>query len=179
MQSSRVAPSSVTTTGGGAEKAGFGAPSNSTLSPTQNSGGAASSFSTTSGASGMQLPPSFHFALTEDDSDDIRQMAAALTKERPSPPQIPVYALPDEAYLEATVLPLLLRGLEELSKVRPPDPLTFLAAYLIGNNPQQSSAPLLSSADERRIPMMEVALRAAAGFDVFPPSTDSGAPLKQ
>lgn len=50
---------------------------------------------------------------------------------------IPEYALPDAQYLERTILPLLLRGLEEVAVARPPDALAFLGAYLISNNPQQ------------------------------------------
>ncbi|KPI82825.1 hypothetical protein ABL78_8161 [Leptomonas seymouri] len=53
---------------------------------------------------------------------------------------IPEYALPDAQYIERTVLPLLLRGLEEVALTRPPDPLAFLGAYLISNNPQKPSA---------------------------------------
>lgn len=50
---------------------------------------------------------------------------------------IPDYALPDAQFIERTILPLLLRGLEEVARVRPPDPLAFLGAYLISNNPQK------------------------------------------
>lgn len=51
--------------------------------------------------------------------------------------EIPLYALPDQPYLERAVMPLLLRGLEELALARPPDPLAFLGAYLLSNNPQR------------------------------------------
>lgn len=112
-------------------------------------------------------------AVSADDDAEIRLMAAHLQREPVGPPSIPLYALPDQDYLEATVLPLLLRGLEELSKVRPPDPLTFLAAYLIGNNPQRSAAPLLNNMDGRRVPLMEIAMRAAACFEVNPPAKEA------
>lgn len=55
------------------------------------------------------------------------------------PPSLPLYAQPDQVFLEQTILPLLLRGLEELVIARPPDPLAFLAAYLLGNNPMRNT----------------------------------------
>lgn len=58
---------------------------------------------------------------------------------------IPDYALPEAQYIERTILPLLLRGLEEVAQVRPPDPLAFLGAYMICNNPQK--APAATAAD--------------------------------
>lgn len=178
MQPSKVASSSATAGGGSTEKANNGTSPSANGLPTQNLGWAPGAPSGVAAAPAAPSPTSLRFALTEGDGEDIRLMASALARERPPSPRIPVYALPDQAYLETTVLPLLLRGLEELSKVRPPDPLTFLAAYLIGNNPQRSAAPLLSNTDERRIPLMEIALRAAAGFEVHPPSAQGGAPLK-
>lgn len=127
----------------------------------------------TSPAPPQAPPPGTRIAVTADDDAEIRLMAAHLQREPVCPPSIPLYALPDQEYLEATVLPLLLRGLEELSKVRPPDPLTFLAAYLIGNNPQRTAAPLLNNMDGRRVPLMEIAMRAAACFEVNPPAKEA------
>lgn len=116
-------------------------------------------------ASSSPLAPP-RLPLSADDDEEIRLLVSHLNLEPPPPPTVPLYALPDQEYLEATILPLLLRGLEELSKVRPPDPLTFLAAYLIGNNPQRSAVPLLNDPDGRRVPLMDIALKAAAGFEV-------------
>ncbi|CCW69181.1 unnamed protein product [Phytomonas sp. Hart1] len=53
---------------------------------------------------------------------------------------IPLYAQPDQLYLENCVLPLLLCGLRELAKIQPPDPLGFLGAYLLSNNPQRANS---------------------------------------
>ncbi|KEG07868.1 hypothetical protein DQ04_08601030 [Trypanosoma grayi] len=80
-------------------------------------------------------------------------------REPPVPPNVPVYALPDQPYLEATVLPLLLRGLEEVAKARPVDPLAFLAAYLLSNNLQRGSHPLLGD-NGRLAPLQEIPQRA-------------------
>eukprot|EP00041_Stephanoeca_diplocostata_P034648 m.1190863 g.1190863 ORF g.1190863 m.1190863 type:complete len:90 (-) comp24556_c1_seq25:2923-3192(-) len=41
--------------------------------------------------------------------------------------------LPTRAYLDKTVVPILLEGLANLSKERPPNPIEWLAAYLMKN----------------------------------------------
>uniref|UniRef100_A0A7S2UW15 Uncharacterized protein n=1 Tax=Fibrocapsa japonica TaxID=94617 RepID=A0A7S2UW15_9STRA len=48
-------------------------------------------------------------------------------------------ALPIRAYLDQTVVPILLDGMSALVKERPPNPIEWLAAYLIKNNPQGPS----------------------------------------
>ncbi|CAM9504043.1 unnamed protein product [Heterosigma akashiwo] len=48
-------------------------------------------------------------------------------------------ALPIRAYLDQTVVPILLDGMSALVKERPPNPVEWLAAYLIKNNPQGPS----------------------------------------
>lgn len=75
-------------------------------------------------------------ALT-DFYDDMAQGLAAEAAAMQPPPRPNVHALPEKAYLEATVLPLLLHGLEAVAKDRPKDPIEFLAAYLLSNNPQR------------------------------------------
>jgi protein dpy-30 len=45
-------------------------------------------------------------------------------------------ALPIRAYLDQTVVPLLLDGMSALVKERPPNPVEWLATYLLKNNPQ-------------------------------------------
>lgn len=48
-------------------------------------------------------------------------------------------ALPIRAYLDQTVVPLLLDGMSALVKERPPNPVEWLAAYLLKHNPQNPS----------------------------------------
>jgi protein dpy-30 len=48
-------------------------------------------------------------------------------------------SLPIRAYLEQTVVPLLLQGMAALVKERPPNPVEYLAAYLLKHNPQGPS----------------------------------------
>ncbi|KNB46838.1 Dpy-30 domain-containing protein [Blastocystis sp. subtype 4] len=45
-------------------------------------------------------------------------------------------SLPLRAYLDKTVVPLLLLGLAETAKERPDNPVEFLANFLLQNNPQ-------------------------------------------
>ena len=47
-------------------------------------------------------------------------------------------ALPIRAYLDQTVVPILLQGLSALVKERPPNPVEYLANYLLKNNPGAS-----------------------------------------
>lgn len=45
-----------------------------------------------------------------------------------------------KAYLGDTLVPLLAYALDELEKVRPPDPVLFLAHFLLRHNPRKSYA---------------------------------------
>ncbi|CAG4972274.1 unnamed protein product [Parnassius apollo] len=47
--------------------------------------------------------------------------------------RIDLNALPTRQYLDQTVVPILLQGLSALAKERPPDPINYLAAYLVKN----------------------------------------------
>ena len=47
-------------------------------------------------------------------------------------------SLPIRAYLDQTVVPILLQGLSALVKERPPNPVEYLANYLLKNNPGAS-----------------------------------------
>ena len=46
-----------------------------------------------------------------------------------------------DRYLETAVVPILLQGMQALVKERPNNPVEFLAAYLLKNNPQGPSNP--------------------------------------
>eukprot|EP00756_Hemistasia_phaeocysticola_P030708 Hpha_TRINITY_DN16307_c1_g3::TRINITY_DN16307_c1_g3_i1::g.59345::m.59345/K14965/DPY30; protein dpy-30 len=78
--------------------------------------------------------------LFEDPATGTAALNAAL-----SPPEEPfVHGLPLRAYLESTVVPIMLQGLDALARARldpataPEDPQEWLAAYLFKNNPQKS-----------------------------------------
>ncbi|XP_065210285.1 protein dpy-30 homolog [Planococcus citri] len=60
-----------------------------------------------------------------------------------SPPkkvQTDVRSIPTRQYLDQTVVPLLLSALSELVKERPPDPVGFLADYLLKNKESNSTS---------------------------------------
>ncbi|CAB3981566.1 dpy-30 homolog [Paramuricea clavata] len=55
-------------------------------------------------------------------------------------PKIDVQSLPTRAYLDQTVVPILLQALSTLSKERPPNPIEYLASYLLKNKSQFDSS---------------------------------------
>jgi protein dpy-30 len=50
-------------------------------------------------------------------------------------------SMPIRQYLEATVVPILMQGMQGLVKERPDNPVEWLAAYLLKHNPQKSEVP--------------------------------------
>lgn len=53
--------------------------------------------------------------------------------DRPEQKKRDLQSLPTKQYLDQTVAPVLLQGLQNLAKERPPDPIAYLAAYLLKN----------------------------------------------
>jgi hypothetical protein len=57
--------------------------------------------------------------------------------------KVSINALPTKAYLEATIVSTVMKGLHEVCHARPDNPLEFLAYYILKHNPnrkQQSGA---------------------------------------
>ncbi|KAJ9472876.1 Dosage compensation protein dpy-30 [Diplonema papillatum] len=89
----------------------------------------------------MEVPPAL-LQLFDDQEEARRALKAAAAPIEPAT----LSSLPAQAYLEATVIPILLQGLDALAvarvnpeeKRRPQDPLDFLAAFLLENNPQKT-----------------------------------------
>ena len=69
--------------------------------------------------------------------DDMAQGLQAETDAMQTFDRVPVQALPARQYLDATVVPLLLHGLQAIATEQPQDPIEYLAAFLISNNPQR------------------------------------------
>ncbi len=46
-------------------------------------------------------------------------------------PRIDLQSVPTRQYLDQTVVPILLQALAALSKERPPEPIDYLASYLL------------------------------------------------
>merc|ERR1712241_289051 len=76
---------------------------------------------------------------TQDIPDNIQKiiMSEKEAAEAPSKrPKVDLQSLPTRAYLDQTVVPILLSGMSVLSRERPPNPVEFLAAYLLKNKDQ-------------------------------------------
>ncbi|KAM4804362.1 protein dpy-30 homolog isoform X1 [Urocitellus parryii] len=59
-----------------------------------------------------------------------------MNAEKSSKQKVDLQSLPTRAYLDQTVVPILLQGLAVLAKERPPNPIEFLASYLLKNKAQ-------------------------------------------
>jgi len=68
----------------------------------------------------------------------------------PPPPANDVRNLSIRAYLDQTVVPLLLEGMSEMVKLRPDDPVDWLADYLVRSNPSRSGPQNAGAGAERR-----------------------------
>eukprot|EP00978_Attheya_sp_CCMP212_P021080 scaffold61195_cov58-Attheya_sp.AAC.4 len=70
------------------------------------------------------------------------QPAPQMQQQPPQPqqqqPNKSVNNLPIRAYLDQTVVPILLDGMSELVKERPQNPIEWLAAYLLQHDPQST-----------------------------------------
>lgn len=71
----------------------------------------------------------------EDAEEAVNAEAAAQNVQD----KLSAQTLPIRAYLDQTVVPILLQGMSALVKERPPNPIEWLSAYLIKNNPQGPS----------------------------------------
>lgn len=71
---------------------------------------------------------------------NIRELRQAETDAEAVQDKINLGALPIRSYLDQTVVPILLDGMSALVKERPPNPVEWLAAYLLKHNPQNPGA---------------------------------------
>ncbi|OQS05728.1 hypothetical protein THRCLA_20547 [Thraustotheca clavata] len=79
-------------------------------------------------------------AKSQENDDSSEAKNAEKAADQPPAAKLDVQALPIRAYLDQTVVPILLQGMSALVKERPPNPIEWLAAYLIKNNPQGPSS---------------------------------------
>ncbi|KAK5605683.1 Protein dpy-30 [Crenichthys baileyi] len=78
--------------------------------------------------------PHAEFSLTENLQRTVENEKASA--EKLSKQKVDLQALPTRAYLDQTVVPILLQGLSVLAKERPPNPIEYLAAFLLKNKSQ-------------------------------------------
>ena len=69
----------------------------------------------------------------EDPEEGFRAELAAMTGQA----KVSINALPTKAYLEATIVPTVMKALHEVSHARPDNPLEFLAYYILKHNPNR------------------------------------------
>ena len=67
--------------------------------------------------------------------DDVAEGKAAEKAAAALSSKVNLQTAPIRTYLDSTVVPVLLQGLSALVKERPADPVEYLAAFLIQNNP--------------------------------------------
>ncbi|BFF98559.1 protein dpy-30 homolog [Drosophila madeirensis] len=65
---------------------------------------------------------------SDQSMDDVPPPFASCRRPRPDPNSLPV-----RQYLDQTVGPILLHGMQALSRDRPSDPISYLATYLLKN----------------------------------------------
>ncbi|CAM2111411.1 unnamed protein product [Caretta caretta] len=84
----------------------------------------------------LQVPENPHaeYGLTENVERIVEN--EKINAEKTSKQKVDLQSLPTRAYLDQTVVPILLQGLAVLAKERPPNPIEFLAAYLLKNKSQ-------------------------------------------
>jgi protein dpy-30 len=67
-----------------------------------------------------------------------RSSAAGGDQAAPADDQAQTHEEDLKSYLGDTLVPLLAYALDELEKIRPPDPVLFLAHFLLRHNPKKS-----------------------------------------
>uniref|UniRef100_A0A3Q0SLI5 Protein dpy-30 homolog n=1 Tax=Amphilophus citrinellus TaxID=61819 RepID=A0A3Q0SLI5_AMPCI len=78
--------------------------------------------------------PHAEYGLTDNIQRTVENEKASA--EKMSKQKVDLQALPTRAYLDQTVVPILLQGLSVLAKERPPNPIEYLAAFLLKNKSQ-------------------------------------------
>ena len=78
-------------------------------------------------------------AAEDEGADDTNAVEKAEAAAMAVQNRLQEQALPIRAYLDQTVVPILLQGLSALVKERPPNPVEYLANYLLKNNPGASN----------------------------------------
>mmetsp|Transcript_3819 Transcript_3819/g.6667 ORF Transcript_3819/g.6667 Transcript_3819/m.6667 type:complete len:86 (-) Transcript_3819:119-376(-) len=82
--------------------------------------------------------------MADNDTNDAdvapEETAEAMKQAEDVQTKMNLQALPIRAYLDQTVVPILLDGMSALVKERPPNPVEWLATYLLKNNPQAANS---------------------------------------
>jgi len=80
--------------------------------------------------------PQAELGLTDDVKKIVQNERDQADQPQAKKQKVELASLPTRAYLDQTVVPILLQGMSVLAKERPPNPVEFLAAYLMKNKDQ-------------------------------------------
>ncbi|XP_071962371.1 protein dpy-30 homolog [Antedon mediterranea] len=70
-------------------------------------------------------------------TENVQKIIASEKAETDRPrAKVELQSLPTRSYLDQTVVPILLQAMSALAKERPPNPIEYLAAYLLKNKDQ-------------------------------------------
>ncbi|GAX82775.1 hypothetical protein CEUSTIGMA_g10201.t1 [Chlamydomonas eustigma] len=96
-------------------------------------------------AEGTQIPLEFHSAIEAQESQPVIATAEAVKAAEAAAlgvhTRLNIQAAPIRQYLEATVVPTVMKGLQAVCKERPENPIEYLAHYLLSHNPQGTKPP--------------------------------------
>lgn len=102
-----------------------------------NTDAAAAPAATTASAAIIPAPDSAEPQAVISGDAPVTQIQDVVKAEKEAanktPKMVELQSLPTRAYLDQTVVPILLGGMSTLAKERPPNPIEFLAAYLLKN----------------------------------------------
>ena len=84
----------------------------------------------TAGDSGEQQTPNDKTTTSADTTKENNTNSQSQSGEKTKPD---LSTLPTRAYLDQTVVPILLQAMSQLAKERPAKPITFLAEYLLNH----------------------------------------------
>ena len=79
-----------------------------------------------------EAPKADNTEVTDTDKEKLEKAGDAVNQVQD---KLNLQALPIRSYLDQTVVPILLDGMSQLVIERPQDPIAWLAAYLVANNP--------------------------------------------
>lgn len=123
------------------------AASNSAQATTTSAGTTSAAAATTANNSSANAGTTAGTAAVAATSVSNAQQPPPAKKPNPAPPatRADPSALPTRQYLDQTVAPVLLHGLQALARERPTDPIQFLASYLLKHSNGCEEAPEAST----------------------------------
>merc|ERR1719297_216508 len=95
---------------------------------------------------------------------DLSGATAAVQAASVAQNRMNLQSLSIRAYLDQTVVPILLDGMSDLVKERPPNPIEWLASYLLRHNPQKSQSELVVATQQQQQQLQQQQLQQQQGY---------------